>query len=78
MFSFSEDYGFVNAEIRKKLSGGPTVIYHRHVEVILRSKNCLSLPDAKLLILFFILQDFKPVKNSLFNNSILVVTFFHM
>ena len=33
MFSFSEEYGFLNREIRKKLMGGPTIIFHRHAEV---------------------------------------------
>ena len=33
MFSFSENYGFLNQKIREKLQGGPTIIFHRHAEV---------------------------------------------
>ena len=34
MFSFSSDYGFLNKKIREKLQGGPTILFHRHAEVI--------------------------------------------
>ena len=33
MFSFSEDYGFLNESIRSKLQGGPTICFHRHCEI---------------------------------------------
>ena len=33
MFSFSQEYGFLNDEIRSKLYGGPTIVFHRHSEI---------------------------------------------
>lgn len=44
MFSFDENYGFLNNEIRQKLMGGPTIIFHRHVEV------CIIFPYIKFRI----------------------------
>ena len=34
MFSFNEEFGFLNKKIRKNLMGGPTLLFHRHAEVI--------------------------------------------
>ena len=33
MFSFHSEYGYLNKNIREKLHGGPTVIFHRHAEI---------------------------------------------
>ena len=33
MFSFDARYGFLNKQIREKLMGGPTLLFHRHVEI---------------------------------------------
>ena len=33
MFSFGPAYGFLNQQIRDKLQGGPTIIFHRHAEI---------------------------------------------
>ena len=34
MFSFDAKYGFLNEKIREKLQGGPTILFHRHAEVL--------------------------------------------
>ena len=39
MFSFNEEYGFLNKKIREKLQGGPTILFHRHAEVKFYVKN---------------------------------------
>lgn len=33
MYSFDNKYGFLNKQIREKLMGGPTIVFHRHCEI---------------------------------------------